>query len=180
MLDAPVGEGMDRFAKMASYYSFPASAISLIKSIQPYCAGYESLGLVNSLANRDKHCLPLLTIAYAKTVAVEVVVRGGRLDKCVIQSATGSQLVGYNVNLMCVGFELGPQDITRVLNATDALNAPGPELTEKSARDVKVYSQASVFVSLHDVSMPRATVDSTLDKLVECVANIVPRFEQFF
>jgi hypothetical protein len=40
----------------------PAGAIKEIEATQPYNAGYESLGWLHELVNRDKHRMPLLTV----------------------------------------------------------------------------------------------------------------------
>ena len=49
---------INRFANR----QIPASAISIIKSVQPYNAGQQPLWYLHELVNCDKHRLPLLTI----------------------------------------------------------------------------------------------------------------------
>jgi hypothetical protein len=56
----------------------------------------------------------------------------------------------------------------------------GPAESAESAGDVKVQSQATVFIAFRDSAMPREPVNRTLEQIVECVANVIPRFDQFF
>jgi hypothetical protein len=58
----------DRLTK----YGIPATVVSLIESVQPYHAGYETLALLKLLVNQDKHCLPLLALATATTAEMQV------------------------------------------------------------------------------------------------------------
>ena len=147
----PDGNHAKRFAKMAQKYAFPTAAVDLIKSVQPYNAGYEPLKTLASLVNRDKHCLPLLTLAYAFTGTLSIIV-----DGVGIVSAGSASSV-------CV---------TRHTRA--------PEPPEQQAGNVKVDGQVTVYVSLKDSPVPKAPVDLLLGNIIKCVKDIVPRFEPFF
>jgi hypothetical protein len=189
-------------------YSVPATVIDLIESIQPYQTGYESLGLLTSLVNRDKHCLPLLTIATANTTSIDVAVAGKPIAQCVMHPPGSKAIVfGHNVFSMSVR-RLTPEDLPALLaavppttidamhdigidiarplsgneigfNVTETQDAARPRPTEEQARSVKVNGQVTVFVSLQNPPMPLEPVDRTLEQIVKCVANIVPRFDPF-
>jgi hypothetical protein len=59
---------------------------------------------------------------------------------------------------------------------------PGREAvpTAEEAAAMRMEHQVAVCVTFQDVSMPREGVDRTLENIVKCVADIVPRFEPFF
>jgi hypothetical protein len=61
-----------------------------------------------------------------------------------------------------------------------SFDGPAPGSSEQQPRSVKVDGQVTVFVALQNVAMPFAPVDRTLEQVVKCVADIVPRFEKFF
>jgi hypothetical protein len=65
-------------------YSIPAAALDIVESVQPYQPGYDPLGLLHRLGNEDKHCLPLLTVAYADTASIEVTVDGPPVSQCIM------------------------------------------------------------------------------------------------
>jgi len=46
--------------------------------------------------------------------------------------------------------------------------------------DVEMKGKAAIYVTWKDVSMPRERVDVTLQQIVKCVADIIPRFDRFF
>jgi hypothetical protein len=169
----------------------PAEAIDIIESVQPYHSGNESLALLSHLGNQDKHCLPLLTIAYAKTARLWVLAAGKKFDKIVVRSADGRHL-GTVSNSSGVYLE----EITEADFAEDCrppgpirwktlgMIIPHPDTTRprppgEPPRSVEVDGQATVFVSVQDALMPLEPVDLTLEKIVKCVTDIVPRFERF-
>jgi hypothetical protein len=174
---------------LADKHSFPASAISLIESVQPYQAGHEPLGLLNSLVNEDKHCLPLLTIAYANSASIEVRVAGPPAEIVMYQPA-GSKavIIGHASSGMIVQrlpADADPNDPSLLLKlmaeaVTTAGNTASPGTSEQQPRSVKVDGQVAVFVSLQNPLVPLEPIERTLEQLVKCVADIVPRFEPFF
>ena len=196
ILDSPTGDSADRFAKMAKKWCFPADAISLIQSIQPYHAGYEPLGALAFLTNTDKHCLPLLTIAYAKTSSIKVNVEGRPLATAIMHPpGSAAILFGHNVTDMEVR-QLTPDEVPEPLRPTTegakvfssrfkvhlpgTQNASTPPPSEPQSREVKVDGQVSVFIALKDSLMPFVPIEGTLEQIIKCVANIIPRFETFF
>ncbi len=60
----------DCFDRLADR-QIPAGAISEIKTVQPYNAGYESIWLLTQLVNQDKHRLLLPTIGEVDGVSIE-------------------------------------------------------------------------------------------------------------
>jgi hypothetical protein len=189
ILDAPTGDSADRFDKMAKKYTFGADAVKLIKDVQPYVAGYEPLKLLAALTNRDKHCLPLLTVAYVNTALIELSVVGQSPDMCRTAIA-GRNAVSVSVRSL-PATETGPvteiaavfdmlNSDGKVFQVTAAVNTADPGGLEQKPGSVKVDGQVSVFVSLKDGAMPLVPVERELEKIVKCVADILPRFEQFF
>jgi hypothetical protein len=157
----------------------PASAHALIESIQPYHTGYEPLRLLNRLVNSDKHCLPLLTVAYAQTTMIQVVAVGGPIGQCDIDIPAIGVFTGFDTGGMIVqqlpDDGTGAVDPFAVLRA--AQNASAPALPEQQPGSVKVDGQVTVFVSLDDPPMPLEPIDLALEQIVKCVANIVPMFD---
>lgn len=49
-----------------------------------------------------------------------------------------------------------------------------------AGNNVQVYPSATMLVTWQDLRMPREPVDRTLENFIKCVADVVPRFEQFF
>lgn len=60
----------------------------------------------------------------------------------------------------------------------------GPERETKPTpaelEAMQVEHQVALQVTLKDVLVPRESVDLTLQKIIETVANVIPRFERFF
>lgn len=156
--------GSQSYANLA-LHGVPAPALDLIGSVQPYHAGYGALETLSLLVNEDKHRLPLLTVAFAHTASMQILVDGEfvfGLAGCMIRRGlAGEKIVG---GLAGIG---------------TTLPAPDPALPSQSPRDVKVEGQVTVFVALQDPTMPREPVDRTIGDVVECVANIIPRFDPF-
>jgi hypothetical protein len=136
-------------AQGLSKYGVPAQAVDEIERVQPYHTGYELLGLLHALVNEDKHRLPLLTLAHASANELEIRTPQGRI--------IGS---GGLTTLTTPAFSLTAEDAT-------------------SGDDVEVNAQVTVFVTLQNVAMPRAPIDRTLELIVKCVADVIPRFEPF-
>jgi len=188
ILDSPTGDGANRFAKMAKKWSFPAAAVSLIQSVQPHHAGYEPLRLLSLLTNTDKHCLPLLTVAYVNTASMEVTVQGPPLGACIMEPpgskiiVTGSNVAGMSLRRLTLEDLKDPFFNLPIpgVSGLAARDAPGPGSPEQQPRSVKVDGQVTIFVALKDSPVPFVPVDGTVEQLVECVMNIIPRFEQFF
>lgn len=67
-------------------YQFPAPVNDMIKSVQPYNAGYEPLAQLYFLVNEDKHRLPLIVKGELKSGDISVTHRG--VDVRAISSAT--------------------------------------------------------------------------------------------
>jgi hypothetical protein len=184
ILDAPTGDGADRFAKMARKWSFPTVAISLIESVQPYQAGYEPLGLLASLVNPDKHCAPVLTVAYVNTISFRVTVQGQPIPQ-LIMNPPGSvvELTGFGASAMEVE-KLGAGNFRACgvfhVDPTRASETAIPLVSAQLPRSVKVDGQAIFFVSLQNPLVPLEPVDRTIQDIVKCVADIVPRFDQLF
>jgi hypothetical protein len=128
-------------------YGIPTAAINLIESVQPGNAGYEPLGWLNTLVNIDKHCLPLLTVAHLIGRGLKVTYGG-----TVVEASCGS-------------------------GVSWTFNASGPGIPEPKAGKMKMDGQATVFVALKDILMPLEPVDRKLEKIVKCVADIIPRFD---
>lgn len=154
--------------------AFPAAAIDLIESVQPYQAGYESLGLLNSLVNTDKHKLPMLTIATADTS--ELVMKLGETKISLIFTDTlpdGAILAKPVDPRSAEGIKVAQtiQEFQR--------QAASPLLPGEQPGEVKVDGEVTVFVSLKDSPVPREPVHVTLTKIFKCVSDIVPRFEPF-
>lgn len=138
----------DCFDRLADR-QIPADAISEIKTVQPYNAGYESLWLLTQLVNQDKHRLLLTTIGEFNHMAVEF---------------ERSEIDGFQPK--------GPINLPREYFATTGASA--------FQSDMQMKAKAAIYVTWEDVSMPREPVDRTLEQVIKCVADIVPRFDAFF
>jgi len=51
------------YKKLPADHKIPDPVIAELRAVQPYNTGYESLSLLNTLINADKHRLPILTLA---------------------------------------------------------------------------------------------------------------------
>ena len=140
----PSDQGYVDKIKRLSNRSIPAGAISEIQAVQPHHTGYESLSLLHSLVNKDKHREPLFAV--------------GAVDRTLLLQ--GDDVFGETLLVISAGAEA---------EAYDSTNGP----------DVEMYGHATVFVTWQDVAMPREPVDRTLENIIKCVADIIPRFEPF-
>jgi hypothetical protein len=131
------------------------AALDLLQSMQPTVAGYERLKTLNDLVNEDKHRLPLLTVAVIKPRHISVITT--ETPPCTVISfptlPVWSTAGGFVADLSLEGLR--------------------PE-------DVKVVSDGSTFITFENPLMPREPAELTLDKIVKCVTDIVPRFEPLF
>jgi len=142
------GKVQDCFDGLADR-QIPAGAISEIKAVQPYNAGYESIWLLTQLVNQDKHRLLLTTI--------------GEFDHMTVEFER-SEIDGFQPK--------GPMNLPRQYFATTGASA--------FQSDMQMKAKAAIYVTWKDVSMPREPVALTLEKIVKCVVDIVPRFDGFF
>jgi len=185
----PILDTLSEFASKSpacltkKFAAVPAAARDLIDGIQPYRAGYEPLSLLNRLINSDKHRLPLLTVAYAETASIWI--------------SSGPSIMQRDIEIPGIaifsGFGAGTTVVQR-LNDEEALDpnfdpialikaaqkAATPGASEETAHGVKVDGQVTVFVSLDNPPMPLEPVDRMLERIVKCVADIVPMFNPFF
>jgi hypothetical protein len=140
----------DRLNRLSNR-KIPALAIGHIRAVQPYNAGYESLWHLHEIVNRDKHRLPVLMNA-------PIVAKGPMSIS--LKSGDGRQDVAVGVG------------VAKSLEI-DASHFVG-EL------EMKVESQASIFIAFSDPPMPLEPADRTLENILKCVAEVVQRFDSFF
>jgi hypothetical protein len=138
----------------------PVLAIHEIKRAHHQCAAYEPLWWLHELVNEDKHRMPLLTIAGISSF-------GLTFSQATSVSAIQRRAGGIYISASSVTSISSPSHFTSnsVALQSGAMHVDG---------------QASVFVALQDVAMPREPVERTLEQIIETVANVIPRFEQFF
>jgi hypothetical protein len=133
----------------------PAPAMIEIESVQPYHAGYGSLGLLSVLVNDGKHRLPVLTIA---SVGVNEL-------KALVEVCDGGRVIAEATAGGDISFTLG--------RAT-------PGSPPRRTREVKVDCQPALAVSISNPLVPQMPVDLLLGRIYKCVASIIPRFDPFF
>jgi hypothetical protein len=135
----------------------PAAAMSVIESVQPYHAGYEAMGALDSLVRTDKHRTLLLCASLVENI-------GGYSIYCrdeLIETGVSDGLVRMKINLATRGESLAG--------------------TTSEDYRMKMDGKPTIFVSLKDFPSPGETTNTRiLQKILECVANIVPRFDVFF
>lgn len=155
IMSAPSGDVADRFTRMAKKYRFPDAIINLFESVQPYHAGYESLGILNSLSNQDKHCLPILTIGIARTDQMTMTIsEPGRTRTCF---ASGCTLMSMAVP-----------------------DAPIRRSSLQHVVTTELNGQVTTFVSLENSPIPRKPVEDTIQSILKVVADIVSMFRSEF
>jgi hypothetical protein len=165
--------------QLVSKYSIPGAVMALIESVQPYHAGNEALGLLIDLVNEDKHRLPLFTIAKVRTIRFVEVRKAGRAGGIF----SSGQTVASNVRVSFGTDTLNATARLRVLPGQQEFGefgvfvVPTEPASEKQSPEVQVKGQATVFVAFQNVAMPREPVDRTLEQIVKCVADIIPRFD---
>jgi hypothetical protein len=162
--------------KLENRFSFPTSVVDVIESVQPYQAGYESLGLLSKLVKSDKHRLPLLTVATPDANSINCTVSGITLTLV----STGTPPAD---GVIAPVIDPNSPEVQRMAALIQEIqrNAALPGTTEvEDPPDVKMDYEVEVFVSLKDFPVPREPVDVTLTNIFKCVSDIVPRFEPFF
>jgi hypothetical protein len=137
----------DCFDRLADR-QIPAGAITEIKAVQPYNAGYEPIRLLAQLVNQDKHRLLLTTI--------------GEFDHMTVEFER-SEVDGFKPK--------GPINLPRQYFATTGASA--------LQSDMQMKAKAPIYVTWKDVLMPREPLDRTLEQIIKCVVDIVPRFDAF-
>jgi hypothetical protein len=137
----------------------PASAIDDIKEVQPYQSGDDSLLWLQELVNTDKHQMPLLTIrvlglVFDGATSVTLKAEGGGLDLASM-SATG---------------------VTGVLLPI----YPDTESVRVDSDSKPVETQSSIHLAGHKHASLGGPIDRTLEQIVKCVGDIIPRFDVYF
>jgi hypothetical protein len=138
----------NRFNALANR-KVPTTAISEIKSVQPYNAGYEPLRWLHHLVNNDKHRMPLLTVA--------------NFDNLIITIST-------------------PAIFQDLVSEPVALTIPRDDAAENGPpfqSNVQMKGEVALYVTWKDIAMPREPVDRTLEQIIKCVKEIIPRFDAF-
>ena len=82
-----------------------------------------------------------------------------------------------------VTIHLSPWHLSDVITETEKIMIPRNLATEKQPAfqsDMPMKGKFTIDVTWKDVLMPREPVDVTLEKIVKCVRDIVPRFDSFF
>ena len=131
----------------------PASAMSVIESVQPYHAGNESLDSLDLLVRTDKHRMLLLCTLFLRSAGKFSIFHGSKPA----WKVEGMTRLGMN------------------------LTAFGPPFAGSTDFRVEVDEKPTLFVSLKDGLPPgHFALGGLLDEIIKCVTNIVPRFDQFF
>lgn len=141
---AEIKDSLDRLADR----QIPAGAISEIKTVQPYNAGYESLSLLTQLVNQDKHRLILTT--------------KGEFDYMTVKFER-SKIDGFQPK--------HPINLRKYFETTGA---------SAIQSDMQMKAKVPIYVAWENIAMPREPVDRTLEQIIKCVTDIVPRFDVFF
>lgn len=136
------------------YGTAGAAAFTIIESVQPYHAGWESLRILNQLVNRDKHRMLLL--------CTSVVYERGELSF-------------FQGNTLCWRTSGG-------ISSTFNLGAWGAKFGQGSLPvTVKAETKPTLLVGLKDFpEAPTTTYVGVLEDALKCVANAVTRFDPFF
>src|SRR5262249_45471366 len=131
----------------------PTAAMSVVESVQPYNAGYESLDALDQLVRIDKHRTLWLCGAFVESAGSFSIYHGDKL------AWTVSGMVRMELNLEAIRRTMGTATDYRV------------EMNEKP----------TIFISIKDFPSPsRSTHVMILEQIIKCVANIIPRFDHFF
>jgi len=146
-----------------AHHRIPTAAIDIVERVQPYHAGYYTLGVLNRLVNEDKHCLPLLTVARAETASITIDIGGDPLT--------------FSINHPPADFD--PSEEFTIGFSRPGLTFDATKGVSIDIESVKVDGQVAVFISLQNAPVPREPVDLTLEKIVKTVADIIPRFDPF-
>jgi hypothetical protein len=131
----------------------PAGAIKIMKEAQADVSGNDSLRWLYELVNTDKHRTPLLTIGSFSAAQIEI--RDYKGQNWLIRSD--------------------------IIKDGVTLNTKDPDLLQFVRENpANVNVQASVQITFEDVAVPLVPADATLEQIIETVANLIPRFDQFF
>jgi len=141
----------DRLDRLAKRGA-PTAAIDEIKTVQTYGSGDDTLLWLHKLVNTDKHRAPLLTVTELNYVTVTLATPAIYAD---VIKTPATFIV--------------PGDKAIAMQGLASLRS-----------DVQMEGQTSFCVTLHDVSMPRVPVETTLEQIIKTVADIIPRFDRFF
>jgi hypothetical protein len=131
----------------------PARVIEIIQGVQADASGDASLQWLYELANTDKHRAPIFTIGSFSAAQIEL--RGFRGRNWLIRS------------------DIIKDGVTIDTKEPDLL-----KFVRSNPMDVNV--QAAVQITSQDVSMPREPLERTLEQILNTVAGLIPRFDQFF
>jgi hypothetical protein len=152
-------------AQLANY-SVPTAALNVVESVQPYQAGYDLLDTLHRLVNEDKHCLPLLAIAYAETASIKIDLIG-----------SNSRISSTLKFVPPLPEDFDPFRPYSVRLSDFAFDAA--EFDSINVKSMSVDGQVTVFVALQNSPMPPEPVDVTMENIVKTVSDIIPRFEPF-
>jgi hypothetical protein len=137
----------------------PACAMNVIESVQPYNTGYDAIGALDLLVRTDKHraLLPLGTFV-------------GNIGDISICCGDEEVFTGHGTGI--------PFGMSRMKMSLAAL---GQSLGPDAQYRVEMHGEPTVFVSFKDFPSPtESTWTGRLQQILECVANIIPRFDTFF
>lgn len=143
----------------------PTSAIDEIQRPQPYASRQDTLWWLHELVNTNKHRMPLLVIGHIKGVTVR---RHEMGNSVLTLHALGTFTDACSTD---VGFDQ-PFSVTVEDVAANRITIRSTEM--------EMDTQPTIYVTWKDSLMPREPVDRTLEQIIETVANIIPRFDQFF
>ena len=79
--------------------------------------------------------------------------------------------------------EFSAWHLSDIVREPEKITIPRNLTTEKQPpfqSDMPMKGKAVIYVTWKDVSMPREPVDLTLEKIIKCVADIIPGFDSFF
>jgi len=140
-------------AHLENVCGVPAEAIGVIESVQPYHAGYQSLGSLDLLVRTDKHRALLLCGSFMESAGAIAIYHGSSL------AWKASGMTRMEMNLAAFSPPRGPASEYRV----------------------EVEEEPTLLVALKDFpSPPTLTYVGVLENILKCVTNIIPRFKQFF
>jgi hypothetical protein len=143
--------GDNRAVHLRDVCRVATKALGEIQSVQPYNAGYEVLHKLSLTVNHDKHRTLLLCIGCIPE-AGKITIRQGDST----WYSTGSPSIGVN------------------------LKTPGPGPVDVPSATVEMEGESSVFVTFKNPPMELEIVRFFLANAIKCVADIIPRFDQFF
>ena len=148
---SPTDQGYFDRLKRLQQRKFPTSAINVINSVQPHNAGYEPLGWLHHLVNRDKH--RSLTLMLAPVIDASIAFRKADwLHVLPRQPVIGGR----------------------------TFEAPPGWLDAVDRGEMQMQIQGAVLVTFADQSMPLEPLERTMWQIATLVSEIVPRFLDLF